>query len=115
MPHVTLEFSKGIEQIHDVQAICDQLFALLAEHREFDAETIKVRAIPIEYYRIGTDPQSFVHATLLLMQGRDEATRSELNAAILEFLSAALPEVGSITVQDVQMNRTSYVKRLAGP
>ncbi|CUH42123.1 hypothetical protein RUM4293_01009 [Ruegeria atlantica] len=27
MPHVTLEFSKGIEQVHDVQAICDQLFA----------------------------------------------------------------------------------------
>ncbi|CUH42122.1 5-carboxymethyl-2-hydroxymuconate Delta-isomerase [Ruegeria atlantica] len=88
---------------------------MLAEHREFDAETIKICAIPVEYYRIGTDPQTFVHATLLLMQGRDEATRSELNAAVLEVLSAALPEVGSITVQDVQMNRASYAKRLAGP
>ena len=115
MPHVTLEFSKGIEQVHDIQTICDQLFAVLAEHPEFDAETIKIRATPVEYYRIGTDPQSFVHATLLLMQGRDEATRSELNAAILEVLSAALPEVGSITVQDVQMNRASYAKRVAGP
>ncbi|WP_170417958.1 5-carboxymethyl-2-hydroxymuconate Delta-isomerase [Ruegeria atlantica] len=114
MPHVTLEFSKGIEQAHDVQAICDQLFAELAEHPEFDAETIKIRATPVEYYRIGTDPQSFVHATLLLMQGRDEATRSELNAAILDVLSAALPEVGSLTVQDVQMSRASYAKRLVG-
>ncbi|WP_109313405.1 5-carboxymethyl-2-hydroxymuconate Delta-isomerase [Ruegeria sp. AU67] len=115
MPHVTLEFSKGIEQVHDIQKICDQLFAVLAEHPEFDAETIKIRAKPVEYYRLGTDPQSFVHATLLLMQGRDEATRSELTVAILEVLSAALPEVGSITVQDVQMNRASYAKRVAGP
>ncbi|WP_282169145.1 5-carboxymethyl-2-hydroxymuconate Delta-isomerase [Ruegeria atlantica] len=115
MPHVTLEFSKGIEQVHDIQTICDQLFAVLAEHPEFDAETIKIRATPVEYYRLGTDPQSFVHATLLLMQGRDEATRSELTVAILEILSAALPEVGSITVQDVQMNRASYAKRVAGP
>lgn len=115
MPHVTLEFSAGIEKTHDVQAICDQLFSVLAEHPEFDADTLKIRAIPVAYYRIGSNPQSFVHATLLLMRGRDEATRTALNAIILDILAEALPEVGSITVQEVEMNRASYAKRLAGP
>ncbi len=115
MPHVSLEFSKGIEQTHDVQAICERLFSVLAQHPEFDADTIKIRATPVAYYRIGSEPQSFVHATLLLMQGRDEATRTALNALILDALAGAMPQVGSITVQDVQMNRTSYAKRLAGP
>ena len=114
MPHVTLEFSKGIEQIHDVQAICDRLFSALADHPEFDANTIKIRATPVAYYRIGSEPQSFVHATLMLMQGRDEVMRTALNALILDVLAGAIPEVGSITVQDVQMNRASYAKRLAG-
>ncbi len=113
MPHVTLEFSQGIEQAHDVQAICDRLFEVLADHPEFDADAIKIRATPVTYYRIGSEPQSFVHATLLLMQGRDEPTRTALNALVLDVLANALPQVGSITVQDVQMNRASYAKRLA--
>ncbi|SDW15667.1 5-carboxymethyl-2-hydroxymuconate isomerase [Ruegeria halocynthiae] len=114
MPHVTLEFSQGLDQAHDFQAICEQLFSVLAKHEEFDASALKIRATPVQYYRIGTDPQTFVHATLLLMQGRDEVTRTQLNTIILDVLSAAMPEVGSITVQEVEMNRASYAKRLSG-
>lgn len=114
MPHATLEFSEGIEQTHDVQAICDQLFVALAEHPEFDPSTLKIRATPVPYSRIGTEPQTFIHATLLLMQGRDEETRAELNAIILDVLAASAPTVGSITVQDVEMTRATYAKRLSG-
>lgn len=113
MPHVTLEFSEGLEQTHDFQAICNDLFTVLAAHEEFDADALKIRATPVAFYRIGTDPQTFVHATLLLMQGRSETTRAALNALILDALASALPGVGSITVQEVEMNRTSYAKRLS--
>ena len=114
MPHVTLEFSVGLEQSHDFQDICEQLYRVLAAHKEFDAPTLKIRAAPIPYYHIGTEPQTFIHATLLLMQGRDEVTRAELNATILDTLAAAAPMVGSITVQDVEMTRATYAKRPSG-
>ncbi|UWR06395.1 MULTISPECIES: 5-carboxymethyl-2-hydroxymuconate Delta-isomerase [Ruegeria] len=113
MPHVVLEFSAGLEQSHDFQAICEELYTVLAEHEQFDAPTLKIRAMPIPYSHIGTDPQTFIHATLFLMQGRDEPTRTELNAIILDVLTAAAPTVGSITVRDVEMNRATYAKRLA--
>ena len=114
MPHVTLEFSAGLEQSHDFQAICEQLYTVLAGHEEFDPPTLKIRATPVPFSRIGTDPQTFIHATLLLMQGRDEATRAGLNAIILDVLAKTMPEVGSITLQDVEMTRATYVKRLSG-
>ncbi|RLK11369.1 5-carboxymethyl-2-hydroxymuconate Delta-isomerase [Ruegeria conchae] len=114
MPHVTLEFSAGLEQSHDFQAICEQLYSVLAGHEEFDPPTLKIRATPVPFSRIGTEPQTFVHATLLLMQGRDEATRTGLNATILDVLAKTMPEVGSITVQDVEMTRATYAKRLSG-
>ena len=113
MPHVSIEFSKGLELTHDIQAVCDQLFETLAGHDAFDGPTIKIRATAVEFFRIGTDPQTFVHATLLLMAGRDEATRTQINQTILAVLSNALPDVGSITVQEVEMTRASYAKRLS--
>lgn len=114
MPHVTLEFSKSLDDTHDFQMICERLHAVLAKHDEIDASALKIRAAPIAYSYIGTQPQTFVHATLLLMRGRDEPTRAELNAIILDVLAQTMPEVGSITVQDVEMTRATYAKRLAG-
>lgn len=113
MPHVLIEFSKGIEQQHDMQLICDQLYEALAVHREFDPDALKIRATRQDYFRIGTEPQSFVHATLLLMQGREEAVRLELNQIILDVLRAGLPDVGSITVQESELVRATYLKSLA--
>jgi len=112
MPHVSIEFSKGLEQTNDIQSVCDQVFAALADQDVFDAPTIKVRATSVEFFRIGSEPHTFVHATLLLMEGRDELTRAHLNKTILEVLGKALPNVGSITVKDVEITRTTYVGRV---
>lgn len=114
MPHVTIEFAKGLEQTYDMQKLCDQLFEVLAAKSAFDAADIKIRASRVDYYRIGTEPQSFVHATLLLMQGREESVRLDLNQTILDVLRSFLPDVGSITVQDVEMVRATYLKSLVG-
>ena len=92
--------------------MCDQLFDVLADQDVFDPPTIKIRATSVEFFRIGTEPQTFVHATLLLMDGRDELTRAQLNTTIADLLRKVLPDVGSITVQDVEMTLASYAKRL---
>lgn len=113
MPHVVIEFSKGLEQTNDMQLVCNQVFTVLADHDAFEDPTaIKIRATPIEFFRIGSEPQTFVHATLRLMKGRDELTRKQLNEAILGALVTALPGVGSITVQDAEMTRETYARRL---
>lgn len=74
MPRVSIEFSKGLELANNMQSVCNQLYSVLAEQDEFDPPTLKIRAAPIEFFRIGTEPQTFIHATLFLMAGRDEDT-----------------------------------------
>ena len=61
--------------------------------------------------RIGVEPQSFAHATLLLLPGRDEATRSALAQIILTELETMLPDVGSLTVRLTGLN-PPYLKRM---
>lgn len=113
MPHISVEFSKGLEQTNDFQSVCNQLFMVLSNQDAFeDPAVIKIRATAVEFFRIGSDPQTFVHATLLLMKGRDELTRAHLNKTILEVLDKALPDVGSITVKDVEMTRSTYAGRV---
>ena len=112
MPHVSIEFSEGIEQTHDIQLLCQEMFRVLAAQEAFDGPTIKIRATPVKYFCIGTEPQTFAHATLLLMAGRDQLTRAHLNKTILDVLNNALPDVGSLTVQEVEMTLETYAKRV---
>jgi len=113
MPHLSIEFSEGLERNYDMQLVCETLFTELSDGTVFEAADIKVRAKPVAYFYIGTNPQTFVHATLLLMEGRDEATRTTLNRTIIETLRELLPDVGSITVQDLEIARATYLKNLA--
>ena len=113
MPQVTIEFSKGIEQTHDMQALCEDIFQALAAEPEVTApSSVKVRARAVEYYRNGTEPPSFAHATFLLLEGRDEATRKHLNHRILTVMKTALPTVGSLSVHEVEMTRSTYAKHV---
>ena len=112
MPHISLEFSKGLEETHDTQEACEALFETLANHGAFDRGAIKIRAKPVEFFRIGTEPQTFVHATLLLMDGRDAAIKAQITQTVLATLERVFPAVGSLTVQDVEMSRATYAKRV---
>jgi len=113
MPHVSIEFSEGIEQTHDIQLLCEEMFKVLAAQDAFDnPDAIKIRAKPVKYFRRGREPQTFAHATLLLMAGRDQATRENLNKTILGVLDKALPDVGSLTVQDIEITRETYAARI---
>lgn len=113
MPHVSIEYSKNLEQTCDIQGLCNRLFVVLADHDEFDPSALKIRAKPVEFFRIGTEPQSFAHATLLLLGGRTTATRKILNQMIADVLGEALPNIGSITVQDIELSHATYIKKLA--
>lgn len=113
MPHVSIEFSKGLEETNDMQLLCEKLFTVMSQQEAFDNPTaIKIRATPVEFFHIGSEPQAFVHATLLLLDGRDEDTRAHLNQTILDVIDETLSGVGSITVKEIEMNRSTYASRL---
>ncbi|MEM6375951.1 MAG: 5-carboxymethyl-2-hydroxymuconate isomerase [Pseudomonadota bacterium] len=115
MPHIVIEHSPGLEASHDLQGLCDALWDTFASHPEITApDTVRVRTIAATASRIGVEPQSFAHATLLLFPGRDEAMRRELAELILNTLDEFLPDVGSLTVR-VDHLEQPYIKRMLTP
>ena len=112
MPHIVIEHSKGLEDSHDLQTLCETIWQAFAAHPSVNGpETVRVRTIAATAGRIGVEPQTFAHATLLLLPGRDDATRQDLAQITMDALDAALPDVGSLTVRLTDLN-PPYLKRM---
>lgn len=112
MPHIVIEHSRGLERSHDLQALCEDLWQAFAAHPAINGpDTVRVRCIGATASRIGVEPQSFAHATLLLLPGRDEKTREALAQMIMDALRAHLADVGSLTVRLSDIN-PPYLKRM---
>ncbi|MDR9394254.1 5-carboxymethyl-2-hydroxymuconate isomerase [Roseovarius sp. SYSU LYC5161] len=112
MPHIVIEHAKGLEASHDLQALCDDTWQRFADHPSVTGpETVRVRTIAATASRIGVSPQTFAHATLLLIPGRPEEIRGELAQIVMDALQSHLPDVGSLTVRLTDLN-PPYLKRM---
>ena len=112
MPHIIIEHSAGLEDSHDLQALCDDLWKKFAAHASVTApDTVRTRTIAATASRIGVEPQSFAHATLLLLPGRSDETREDLARLVLDTLDAHLSDVGSLTVR-LDAIEQPYMKRM---
>lgn len=109
MPHVILEHSADL--VLD-GAFLDALFRVLAAHPAITAPaSLKLRATACDGHLLGTTQQSFAHATLLLLPGRDGATKSDLSRVILDQMVRTLPEHASLSVNLADLD-PAYVKRV---
>jgi len=111
MPHLIIEHSANVAVGRDMQSACDQIFEKLILHPEIAEVATKVRTITSGAHRIGTDPQSYAHATLLLLPGRDADTKTELAEMVLNALDAVFADVGSLSVDLADLD-PAYAKRV---
>ena len=85
MPHIILEYSPNATDAP--AALLDRLHRALGDDKSVQAERVKSRAIAVDTYLVGTDgPRGFVHATVLLSDGRPAEMRRELGARLLAVL-----------------------------
>ena len=109
MPHLTVQHSADVDAD---DALCEALFAALAAHSAVPhPESLKIRTLPCPHWRVGTEPQSFAHAELLLLPGRDDATKADLARTVLAVMAEHLAGVGSLSV-DVGELSPAYAKRV---
>ncbi len=113
MPHIIVEYAGHLDETHCMTGMCRTLFEAAAASGVFpDTSAIKVRAAPYPFSHAGTNAQSFAHATIHLLMGRDETTKSELTRTILAALDQALPDVASLSVDISDIDTATYAKRL---
>ena len=110
MPHLIIEFSQGQASGSQVEAMLDAVHNAAVASQLFDPSHIRVRAVPLAFYRVGGHADHFIHAQLRIHGGRSEAQRAQLSAAVLAELQAQHWPARSITVEVVEMERATYAK-----
>ncbi|MBT8438211.1 MAG: 5-carboxymethyl-2-hydroxymuconate isomerase, partial [Gammaproteobacteria bacterium] len=75
MPHIILEYSREIIADDALPAILDRLEKSVADSGLFECANIKLRCIPVRYYRLGTGKNGFIHVQCRIHQGRSQEQR----------------------------------------
>jgi 5-carboxymethyl-2-hydroxymuconate isomerase len=87
MPHFIVEYTANLEAEGDLPGLLRKINeSMIAQGGIFPIGGIRSRAIRLDCYRMadGAEDYAFVHATLKLGTGRDEATKKRAGDALFE-------------------------------
>lgn len=113
MPHIILEYSSDLETKTDVQSLLQGMHDALS-NEGVDRSRIKTRAISLPHYVVGDQGKdgSMAHITLLLLEGRDDATKKQYSTPIHQLvkskLSADIPNI-AVTLEVRDMDAETYI------
>jgi len=91
MPHFIVEYTANLEPEGDLPGLLQKINAtMIAQGGVFPIGGIRSRAIRLDCYRMadGEADYAFVHATLKIGAGRDEATRKRAGDALFEVMKS---------------------------
>ncbi|MCC7414112.1 MAG: 5-carboxymethyl-2-hydroxymuconate Delta-isomerase [Gammaproteobacteria bacterium] len=89
MPHLTFEYTANIEANADLDGLLRKAHeVLIAQDDVFSTGGIRSRALRLDHYRMadGAADYAFVHATLKIGAGRDEACRRRVGDALFAMM-----------------------------
>ena len=95
MPHVSLEYSRNLEDAVDVAALCDALRRAAIETGVFPLAGVRVRAFAADHASIadGDPKHGFVDVSVRLRAGRDLDTRRRAAQHVFDAAQAFLAPV----------------------
>ncbi len=121
MPHLVIELTENTRLTCSQEELLDEANAALLSSGQFQEPDIKSRCITLTTYRQGTEQadRAFVHATLTILDGRDQAVRKQLGQlvanAIGEMVRPGAPgQSVQVTVNVVEMERATFAKQVIG-
>jgi 5-carboxymethyl-2-hydroxymuconate isomerase len=110
-PHIVVELSRSLCDEIDVPGLLKDMHASLSAQEGVTDARIKTRAIPLDYQVIGINgPEGqMIHITLLLLEGRDLASKKRYSLPLHEIAKKAAPEGIALTLEVRDMTRDSYI------
>lgn len=114
MPHCVIEYSSDVAEQVDIDDLVGAVHDGAFSSGLFPEYDIKTRALGYHHHRTGATKDSFVHVSLHLLSGRDDAQKSDLSDKVLASIEPLLSGVVSVGVEIVDMHRASYRKRVLG-
>lgn len=95
MPHIVIEYSANLDGVLDMQALVNAMHEAALKTGVFPAGGARTRAARREHYRVGDGrPEAaFIHVSVRVGTGRDEATRRAAGQALFDTLVAETQSV----------------------
>ena len=92
MPHFIVEYSANLEDRIDLPGLADDIRDAALETGVFPLAGIRVRFHPCPIYTVadGRPDAAFIHVTLRMGAGRDDATRKRAGDALFEQMRRSL-------------------------
>lgn len=112
MPHCIIEYSSGVADQIEIDDLVEAVHLGVFSSGLFDEYDIKTRAVGYAHHRTGATQDSFVHVTVRLLSGRDDAQKADLSEKLLARIEPLLPAVVSVGVEICDMHKGSYRKRV---
>ena len=121
MPHLVIELTENTRLTCSQEELLDEANAALLSSGQFNEPDIKSRCVTLATFRQGTEQvdRAFVHATLQILDGRDQAVRKQLGELVVNAISemvrpGAAGQTVQVTVNVVEMERATFVKQIVG-
>lgn len=114
MPHLILEYSAPLRPLIQSKQIVPIAHRVMVESGLFGVPDIKTRAYPAEDFAVGEkcDAGSFVHVTVMLLEGRTSEQKQALTTAIRDTLAPLLEGVDQLSVDIRDMVKEAYRKHV---
>lgn len=110
MPHLIIEYATPLAEAEQVEQMLEAVHTTAVASGLFEESHIRLRAVPLAFYRSGGQEEPFIHAQLRIHSGRSAEQKRQLSEAVLTTLQALQWPARTITVEVVEMDRSSYAK-----
>jgi len=109
MPHLTIEYSKEIENQTTQLTLLKAVDSGAKNSELFNPKDIKIRCIPLETtWMGGNDAGKFIHVIARILSGRTTEQKNKLSSEIFKQLELLNPSIDSLTVEICDIDRTTH-------
>ena len=121
MPHLILEYSRNIDEDIEIEGLMRRLHQTVFDTGLWDISALRTRAEPRDRYFIadGDPTNGFMHLTVRIRAGRDDATKKLLGDALLkamvDYLAPSFAKRKlAVNAEITEVSPTSYLHRTLG-
>ncbi|QSV15171.1 MULTISPECIES: 5-carboxymethyl-2-hydroxymuconate Delta-isomerase [Photobacterium] len=113
MPHCVIEYSKELEKKVSPQTLISHVYQGALASDLFEGPDIKTRTLSYEHHQTGDERLDFIHVSVRILSGRTDVQKQALSHSVLSQLQSLSLQSVSLTVEILDIDRSSYAKHVA--
>jgi len=112
VPHIIVEYQEELAGDAEIDLLLRAIHRSISDSGLFKADQIKTRAYPFRGFTNAGGSSPYIHIQARIKLGRDADNKKRLGEVILSGLTTLHIPVAVITVEIIDMDRSSYGKYL---